>query len=375
MIAVIADDFTGAAELAGIALRYGLKVGLYTKDIDDAKVDVLVVSTDSRSLSKDAALIATTEAVEQLMALEPSFIYKKTDSVLRGYVVDELKVQMQLQGLDKVLYLPANPSLNRKIVDGCYYVNDLPINRTSFATDPEFAMKDASVIAMLKSDEVAVKKNDEGLASTGITIGEVSNEQDIEQWIERIDDGFLLAGAGDFFDKLLQRAFTNQTDGTELLLKKPHVYICGTSFSKSVGFVRSVDEGLVHYLSSAILQEMEDGQWFASVKAGLKQHQKAIIAFDDAIVQPLNLSALQLRTIMATIAKQVIEQNHVQEIFIEGGSTAAALLQAMNIASFVPTHELSRGVIRMKAADKELFVTVKPGSYELSPIIKRLYNT
>jgi uncharacterized protein YgbK (DUF1537 family) len=52
MIAVIADDFTGAAELAGISLRYGLKVELCVGKVEYKNADVLVVSTDSRSLKK-----------------------------------------------------------------------------------------------------------------------------------------------------------------------------------------------------------------------------------------------------------------------------------------------------------------------------------
>jgi uncharacterized protein YgbK (DUF1537 family) len=52
MIAVIADDFTGAAELAGISLRYGLTVSVCLHDEISTDADVLIISTDSRSLKK-----------------------------------------------------------------------------------------------------------------------------------------------------------------------------------------------------------------------------------------------------------------------------------------------------------------------------------
>ena len=61
-----------------------------------------------------------------------------------------------------------------------------------------------------------------------------------------------------------------------------------------------------------------------------------------------------------------------KEIFIEGGSTAAAILEELNIKNLAPINELERGVVRMIAND--LFITVKPGSYELPQQIKELYS-
>ena len=96
MIAVIADDFTGAAELAGISLRYGLTVEICLNDVSSTKADVLIVCTDSRSMQKAAAIYCTADAVEAILKFKPSLLYKKIDSVLRGYVIDEIKVQMEL---------------------------------------------------------------------------------------------------------------------------------------------------------------------------------------------------------------------------------------------------------------------------------------
>ena len=123
MIFVIADDFTGAAELAGISLRYGLSVEVSLDNEVNANTDVLIISTDSRSMQKAAAIYCTTEAVETIMRYEPAFVYKKIDSVLRGYVIDEAKVQMELSEKNKAFICPANPSLQRTISNSEYFVN------------------------------------------------------------------------------------------------------------------------------------------------------------------------------------------------------------------------------------------------------------
>ena len=71
--------------------------------------------------------------------------------------------------------------------------------------------------------------------------------------------------------------------------------------------------------------------------------------------------------------KKIVEENEVKEIFIEGGSTAAAILKELRIEKLYVVNELQRGVVRMKAGD--LFITVKPGSYKMPEQIKDLYTS
>jgi uncharacterized protein YgbK (DUF1537 family) len=133
---IIADDFTGAAELAGISLRYGLTlpIFLYSDEVESSNNSPLgdggIISTDSRSLNKTAAEKVTAAAMKNIVQLKPAFIYKKIDSVLRGYVIAELKVQMQVGGFDKALVIAANPSLGRTISNGEYFIGGNPITET-----------------------------------------------------------------------------------------------------------------------------------------------------------------------------------------------------------------------------------------------------
>ena len=69
MIAVIADDFTGAAELAGISLRYGLSVEVFLNNVTATDADVIVVCTDSRSLNNTNAKEVTAKVVKNVLQL------------------------------------------------------------------------------------------------------------------------------------------------------------------------------------------------------------------------------------------------------------------------------------------------------------------
>ncbi|MBK6936906.1 MAG: hypothetical protein IPH18_08460 [Chitinophagaceae bacterium] len=362
MIVVIADDFTGAAELAGISLRYGQAVELFVGEVAYSNAEVVVISADSRSLSKEEALQRISAIVKQVLKMEPSLVYKKIDSVLRGYVADELKVQMQETGFNRAILLPANPSLGRTVVNGEYFVNEKRITETSFVDDPEFPVH-SSFVKEILNDEVEVLRHTDKLPAWGIVVGEVSAVEDFDSWINKLDESWLLAGAGDFFSVLMEKKFQTQQQ-QEYKICLPHFYICGTAFEERKQFVKEL---ALHHRYVVSLPEKVDEGWLDSVAAILRANNKLLLAIDVS-----NEPASVLRQKMAAVARTIIERNSIREIFVEGGSTAAAVLQELQINKLQPSNELSRGVVRMKAG--ELFITVKPGSYALPDEIKRLYK-
>ncbi|MEJ8842927.1 four-carbon acid sugar kinase family protein [Lacibacter sp. H375] len=373
MIAVIADDFTGAAELAGISLRYGLKVELCTGDVALTDADVLIVSTDSRSLNKTAALAKTAAAIERVLQLNPTLVYKKIDSVLRGYVLDELKLQMQLMLKTKAFILPANPTLGRTISNGKYYVQGKLISETGFAADPEFPISHSSVKSILKNETINVLRHTDVLPANGIVVSEAENETDVQAWAGKLDESFVLAGAGDFYTALLNIQF-KEVKQQQPDLQLPFLYVCGTAYDQSVNYIKKVDEKnkTVLYITKQMIESgVDDPAWLQRCKDVLEQKQKAIIALNSDTI-PSDTSAADLRSIMAKAVKAVVEQCKISELFIEGGSTATAILQELGIKKLSPVNELARGVVRMKAG--ELYITVKPGSYELSNEIKQLFK-
>jgi len=359
MIAIIADDFTGAAELAGISLRYGLRVELLLNQVIETDSDVLVVCTDSRSMKKEDALNVTAEIIKDVVKLKPAFIYKKIDSVLRGYVLDEIKVQMRLTEKNKALIFPANPSLKRTISSGEYFIDGKRITETGFVSDPEFPVNSPFVVKILKDETVSVLEYTNTLPDGGIAIAEAATVEHAALWAARTDDSWMLAGAGDFYTALLQRDYSLRKQQS-FQLQLPHLYVCGTSFEERKQFIKTVN-------CRSYLPENVNEQWLQDTCNILRQQGKTVIAIDESEQTPM-----ALRAAMAKAVKQIVERENVKELFIEGGSTAAAVLEEFGIKKLEPVNELSRGVVRMKARD--FFITVKPGSYQLPEEILKLYS-
>lgn len=150
MIAVIADDITGAAEMAGIAHRLGLRVKLTMRPESASDCDVLVIATDTRSMTEEEAAAGSARVAGALGAMpDVDSLFKKTDSALRGHVVAELEAILANTGYRKALYLPANPSKGRTIRDGVYYIGGKPLHETDFSFDPEFPAFSSRLIERL----------------------------------------------------------------------------------------------------------------------------------------------------------------------------------------------------------------------------------
>ncbi len=268
----------------------------------DANADVVIISTDSRSMQKAAAIYCTADAVEAVLKFEPSFVYKKIDSVLRGYVIDEVKVQMELSEKNKVFICPANPSLQRTISNGEYFINGKKITETGFINDPEFPISSAKVTAMVNDETVQVLKHNDWLPVEGIVIGEAESNEDIKAWAAAIDETWMLVGAGDFYTALLEKKYTAKPQ-QKFQLQSPHLYVCGTAFEERKAFIKKLD-------CTAYLPEIIDEEWLQQTGNIIKEKGKAVIAIDES-----NESALTLRTTMAKAVKEIVVKRKYKRNF------------------------------------------------------------
>ena len=197
---VIADDITGAAEIAGIAFSKGQEVRLLCSSLvncDGVAVnETTVIATDTRSMSEVEA-VAETRHILRPLSLEGDggrLLFKKTDSALRGHVVAELTALMESTGYQRAVYLPANPTKGRVIKNGLYYINKVPIHETAFSYDPEFPAKTS-----------VLKERFPDAEANGIIMPDAESMDDIRNIIGLYNDGkTLFAGAADLFSALLE---------------------------------------------------------------------------------------------------------------------------------------------------------------------------
>jgi len=374
MIAVIADDFTGAAEIGGVGLRYGLQVLIETEVNDVSDVDLLVIATDTRSLEANQAYEEVAKITAQLMQLHPDIIFKKIDSVLRGHIARELEAQMQVTGRRKAVIVAPNPSVGRKIINGRYYVDSLPLNETYFAEDPDFTILSASVTDIVESSKFPVYSiglNDK-MPDSGLIIADVTSQEELSAWTSRINGEVEIAGGSGFFDALLNNIYHKKASlvSSKLSFGGSSLFVFGSMFPKKEGMLERFydNKAIKMNMPEGIYYNSESGavildNWALQIANKLKSGYNVMVTIDHQPGDEPGL-ALRLRESIGQLVVKVQKHFNLNDLFIEGGATTSVVLKYLNVTKLYPFNEADFGIIQMKTEGYPgLCITTKPGSY------------
>ena len=353
---VIADDITGAAEIAGIAFSCGESVrlvcGCPVCGCGTDTNETVVIATDTRSIS-EAEAVTTIKHMVLPLYMEGDggrFLFKKTDSALRGHVVAELSALMEATGYKRAVYLPANPSKGRVIRNGIYYINNVPIHETAFSYDPEFPAKTS-----------VLKERFPDAEAKGIIMPDAESKEDIQDVVAKYNDGnTLFAGAADLFTAVIgnsrNTSNTSETSQTRnsRFSRSSTLVLSGSTQSKPL------DLGIP---IAPMPRDVYDGSEDISLwDTNAYQEKHSLILTMPYTHRTGKEVAVHLRTMMAAKAKELVAEHCPQHLIIEGGATAWATLQALGWTDFTITAQLAPGIIQMSATNGTL-VTLKPGSY------------
>lgn len=377
MIAVIADDLTGAAEVGGVALRYGLTAEVQTEIATDADAGLIVIETDTRSCTAEEAARRVASTAEHLRESATDQIFKKVDSVLRGPVIAELTALLRVWCKPRVLLIPANPGLGRVISGGHYFVDGQPLHLTDFANDPEYPATTSDVVAILGpagSCSVRVLRPGEVLPKRGVLVGEVTSVAELDVWAWSLDGDTLPAGAAEFFSAFLRvRGFQlveSRSAKAESVKHATALFVCGSTSSYGHLLCRRCEARGIPVLrmppglfglipeSPELIQE-----WADATVTALKTHRRALVAIDQPLCRVPGLPQA-LSNHLGELVERAIDRQPVDHLFVEGGTTAKSLVRRFGWKRLRVQRELAPGVVRMEVEGQPRpLLTIKPGSY------------
>jgi D-threonate/D-erythronate kinase len=366
-IIVIADDLSGAAELAGIAfLGCSAEVQRHFDPSSDASL--LAVDTDSRNLPPPAAAERVRMLAEQIWAVQPEWIFKKVDSLLRGNVRAEIEALLRVAGQPRAVLIPANPSRGRVIRGGQYLVDGVPLDQTPLAADPFQPRGTAAVEALLGGDgdyPLRIIAADAPLPDRGIIVPDVASAADVARRAAEIDDGTLAAGAADFFAILLRDRCPGQSvahhaciGDRELEFAPPALLVCGSR----VSWPSRVQDCAAAGIGTVSIDD---------VRATPNSFGALLLGIGDARIDRPQTAILSQ---LAEVAAQVIDQAGVKTLMAEGGATAAAIAQRLgwNRLRVVAASPFGIGTLRPIGVQWPL-LHIKPGSYHWPRELWRLF--
>jgi uncharacterized protein YgbK (DUF1537 family) len=154
----IADDLTGATDLALMLARGGLQtiqtIGVPRTDLDLSRADAVVVALKSRTVPAQEAIAQSLAAAESLKkggAQHLFFKYCSTfDSTDEGNIGPVTDALLAFTGSDFTLACPAFPANGRTVYKGHLFVNGVPLHESSMKDHPLTPMRDSNLVRVLQ---------------------------------------------------------------------------------------------------------------------------------------------------------------------------------------------------------------------------------
>jgi uncharacterized protein YgbK (DUF1537 family) len=152
----IADDFTGATDLAGLLARSGVRVSLRmgvpsAPPLDTAPLEIIALKCRTAPVAE--AVAETSAALAWLQkAGAQRFFWKYCstfDSTPRGNIGPVAEALMAELGVSQTIYCPAFPENGRAIFMGNLFVGELPLAESPMKDHPLTPMRDSNLMRLL----------------------------------------------------------------------------------------------------------------------------------------------------------------------------------------------------------------------------------
>src|SRR5579863_7462505 len=219
LLGCIADDFTGATDLANMLVRGGLRtvqtIGVPRSPLD-TRAQAVVVALKSRTAPRDEAIAESLAALAWLKSLGCKQFYFKycstfdsTDVGNIGPVADAL---MRELNTPFAIACPAFPENGRTVYRGNLFVGDLLLNESGMQNHPLTPMIDANLVRVLQRQTPtkvgllrydAVQRGVEAIAAAraalleqgvGLAIADAISDEDLYTLGAACADDVLLTG-------------------------------------------------------------------------------------------------------------------------------------------------------------------------------------
>lgn len=405
---VIADDFTGALD-TGIQFKSrNSVVMLFAQDEEKLKkilnkdIQVLVIDAETRHLSPDQAYQIVYRIVKISLEFGVSYIYKKTDSGLRGNIGSELTALLDASKGSCIHFFPAFPQMGRTTVNGIHYIDGMPVAKSVFGKDPFEPVRKSSVkeiIAEQSNADVCLVNRDTCLKELrGILVHDSETGEDMFQQAVRLKEQGNLhftAGCAGFAPILF--GFTGIQTAEEALpdFKRNFLVVCGSINAVTAEQLDYAADAGMHRVVLSPAQKMKQG-WTDSQEGTylIQSWKQELDLYHSLIIEcgvhdiegtsaymkkegiALKDARNRISDAMGNILKKLLDSGAEGTILVTGGDTLLAFMKQIGQGTLVPVRELVQGVVlsRLDYGGKTFNLISKSGGFGQKDLLIRLSN-
>lgn len=412
---IIADDFTGALDTGVQFAVSGAATLVETeRNIDycamEQGIEVLVLDAETRHLDAEEAYRIVARAVADARRAAVPYIYKKTDSALRGNIGAELAALYDMSEQKRVHFIPALPKMNRITRNGIHYIDGVPVGESVFGKDPFEPVRASAVDEIIgRQSKVPVRLMGNGGAkyadktehtdsgNKGILVYDTeTDEQMVEiakKLFEQNELGFCAGCAG--FASVLPRLLGLQGMPGRLPKLSPRLLVaCGSMNPITVSQLDHAEKSGVPRIRLSGEQKLS-GEWTASKEAdSCAESWKAICmdrgvcildsndeTGDDRTRRYMRDKGIELSQARKSIAsnigsmvKRLLDDGLEATLLITGGDTLKGFLEKVGISRLQPICEVTPGAVisGFRYQNKVYHVISKSGGFGKESLIEDL---
>jgi 3-dehydrotetronate 4-kinase len=404
----IADDYTGASDLANTLTRSGLRtvqtIGVPSDELQLPEVDAVVVSLKSRSIEAGLAVSRSRAAEKWLRGRGADHVlfkicstFDSTDDGNIGPVMDALRGD----SADRiVLVTPAFPETGRTVYQGNLFVGSVPLNESPLKDHPLNPMHDSNLVRVLARQSrtkvglvdlaavargaSAVRARLDELASKGFgaAIIDAVFDSDLETIGEVALDHRLSVGASGFglgLARALVASGKVKADASSAVFGAPvggpAACLAGSCSQATLQQIANAERVMpvLHLDPDQIIAGKQEVQRALGWARQRLKEGPVLIASSST---PDQVQALQSRhgreaaghaieQAMADIAQGLVETG-VRRLVVAGGETAGAVVDRLGIPGFLVGAEIAAGVPVLRAVGTkgtDMLLALKSGNF------------
>jgi 3-dehydrotetronate 4-kinase len=403
----IADDYTGASDLANTLTRQGLRtvqtIGVPAGDLKLPEVDAVVVSLKSRSIEAGEAVARSRDAEKWLRGRGAGHVlfkicstFDSTDDGNIGPVMDALRDDC---GEKIVLVTPAFPETGRTVYQGNLFVGLVPLNESPLKDHPLNPMRDSNLVRVLARQSKtkvgllnlatltrgadAVRGRLSELAGQGIgaAIIDAVFDSDLET-IGAVAAGHRLSVGASGIGLGLARALVKSgkvkpasNAATGAAVGGPAACLAGSCSQATLQQIAKAEAimPVLHLDPDRVVAGREEARR-AVAWAAERVHSGPVLIASSAA--PEQVAALQSRhgrshaghaieQAMADIAESLVGAG-VRRLVVAGGETSGAVVDRLRIPGFLVGEEIAAGVPVLRAVgagNGEMLLALKSGNF------------
>ena len=304
VLGCIADDFTGATDLAGLLARSGVAVSLRIGVPDTPPTDTAafeVIALKSRTAPVAEAVAETKAALAWLRAAGAQRFFWKYcstfDSTTEGNIGPVAEGLMEELGAKQTVYCPAFPENGRSVFMGNLFVGQQPLAESPMKDHPLTPMNDSNLMRLLDpqtSQDVGLVNRlvvEQGVAAVKSELAALANKNCAHVVVDAVANSDLNTIATACQDMPLM------TGGSALAMPLPQLYAEQGLFDLKAALSKHVAPGSPTLILSGSCSEMTNKQVDAYLKTGAPSFQ----------LDPLALATDGVEPVLEWLSKQDLE--------------------------------------------------------------------